>query len=121
METLRYADEVRHAEPLFRDMKDAEADEELLAVATQLIDQQTGPFRAEAFKDHFDQALRELIDAKRKNSKVPRALVGEDHDRPKGGNVVDLMEALRQSLKAVPKPAVGPKGGTAAKCRRKAS
>ena len=121
METLRYADEVRDAEPLFRDIEDAEADEELLAIATQLIDRKTGPFRAEAFKDHFDQALRELIDAKRKNSKAPRALVGEDHDRPKGGNVVDLMEALRQSLKADPKPAVGPKGGTAAKCRRKAS
>jgi len=103
METLRYADEVRDAEPLFRDIEDAKADEDLLAVATQLIDRKTGPFRPEAFKDHFDQALRELIDAKRKNRKAPRASVGDDRDRPKGGNVVDLMEALRQSLKADPK------------------
>ncbi|MBC7674533.1 MAG: Ku protein, partial [Rhodoferax sp.] len=121
METLRYADEVRDAEPLFRDIEDAEADEDLLAVATQLIDRKTGPFKPEAFKDHFDQALRELIDAKRKNIKAPRALVGENQDRPKGGNVVDLMEALRQSLKADPKPATAPKAAKAGKTGRKAS
>lgn len=121
METLRYADEVRDAEPLFRDIEDAEADEDLLAVATQLIDRKTGPFKPEAFKDHFDQALRELIDAKRKNVKAPRALVGENQDRPKGGNVVDLMEALRQSLKADPKPATAPKAAKAGKTGRKAS
>ena len=122
METLRYADEVRDAEPLFRDIEDEQADEELLAVATQLIDRKTGPFRPETFKDHFDQALRELIEAKRKNGKAPRALVGKEGDRPNGGNVVDLMEALRQSLKADPKPAsAGSRGGTAPKGRRKAS
>ena len=127
METLRYADEVRDAEPLFRDIEDAEADEDLLAVATQLIDRKTGPFNPEAFKDHFDQALRDLIDAKRKNRKAPRALVGEEQDRPKGGNVVDLMEALRQSLKTDPKPSASPKGTASPKGaalpkgRRKAS
>ena len=127
METLRYADEVRDAEPLFRDIEDAEADEDLLAVATQLIDRKTGPFNPETFKDHFDQALRDLIDAKRKNRKAPRALVGEEQDRPKGGNVVDLMEALRQSLKTDPKPSASPKGTASPKGaalpkgRRKAS
>lgn len=118
METLRYADEVRDADPLFRDIEDAKADEDLLAVATQLIDRKTGPFRADAFKDHFDIALRELIEAKRKNRKTPRALVGDGEDRPKGTNVVDLMEALKQSLKDG-KPA--PAARSAPKGRRKAT
>jgi DNA end-binding protein Ku len=100
METLRYADEVRDAEPLFRDIEDDPADADLLAVATQLIDRKTAPFKADAFKDHFDAALRELIEAKRRTGKTPRALVGEAKDRPKGTNVVDLMEALRASLGA---------------------
>jgi DNA end-binding protein Ku len=119
METLRYADEVRDAEPLFRDIEDEQADPELLAVAAQLINRKTGPFKPEAFKDHFNQALRDLIDAKRKNRNTPRAQVGED-EGPKGGNVVDLMEALRQSLKSEGKPPPSARG-SAAKGRRKAS
>jgi DNA end-binding protein Ku len=121
METLRYADEVRDAEAMFRDIQDEKADDELLAVATQLIDRKTGPFKPEAFKDHFDQALRDLIEAKRKNRATPRAQVGQEGDKPKGGNVVDLMEALRQSLKTEAKPAASGKGRSAPKGRRKAS
>jgi DNA end-binding protein Ku len=105
METLYYADEIRNAEPLFRDIEDKEADADLLSVATQLIDRKTGPFKAEAFQDHYDQALRALIEAKRNNRKTPRAVVGEMAERPKGANVVDLMEALRESLKGSAKPA----------------
>jgi len=100
METLYYADEIRSAEPLFSQIEDAPADADLLAVATQLIDRKTAPFDAKAFKDHYDIALRALIEAKRKNKKTPRSAAGEDAARPKGENVVDLMEALRQSLKA---------------------
>jgi len=100
METLYYADEIRSAEPLFSQIEDEPADADLLAVATQLIDRKTAPFDAKAFKDHYDIALRALIEAKRKNKKTPRSAAGEDAARPKGENVVDLMEALRQSLKA---------------------
>lgn len=98
METLHYADEVRSADPLFSGIEDAPADKELLAVATQLIERKTAPFDAAAFTDHYDKALRALIAAKRKNKKTPRATTGEDDGKAKGGNVVDLMEALKQSL-----------------------
>lgn len=100
METLYYADEIRSAAPLFAQIEDEPADADLLSVATQLIDRKTAPFDAKAFKDHYDIALRALIEAKRKNKKTPRSAAGEDKARPKGENVVDLMEALRQSLKA---------------------
>ena len=58
------------------------------------------PFNAEAFRDHYDKALRDLIEAKRKNRKTPRAKAGDDDgSRPSGTNVVDLMSALKDSLK----------------------
>lgn len=99
LETLRYADEIREAEPIFAGIEDDEIDEDLLAVATQLIEKKTSPFKAENFKDHYDIALRELIASKRKNRKTPRAKVDQDDDRPAGENVVDLMSALKESLK----------------------
>ncbi|GGL73590.1 Ku protein [Wenxinia marina] len=98
LETLHYADEIRNAEPLFSEIGDEASDDELLDVATQLIDRKTGPFEADAFTDHYDAALRKLIEAKRKDKDVPRALTEGEGDRPKGGNVVDLMGALKASL-----------------------
>ena len=100
LETLRYEDEIREAEPLFASIEDGASDKDLLEVATQLIARKSSPFKAEAFRDHYDQALRALIEAKRKNRRTPRAKAGEDDDsRPSGGNVVDLMSALKDSLK----------------------
>lgn len=100
LETLRYEDEVREAAPLFAGIEDKKSDTDLLDVATQLIQRKSAPFKADAFRDNYDKALRELINAKRKNRKTPRTKVGGDDDaRPSGENVVDLMEALKQSLK----------------------
>ena len=100
LETLRYADEIRAADPLFSSIEDEEADTDLLAVATQLIDRKTKPFDAAAFKDSFDAALRDLIERKRKNRKTPRARTSDDAAPDRGDNVVDLMGALKASLKA---------------------
>ena len=101
LETLHYADEVREAEPLFSGIEDDPADEDLLSVATQLIDKKTAPFDAAAFEDHYDKAMRALIEEKtksRKTKRVPRDERAEE--RPQGENVVDLMDALKQSLNA---------------------
>jgi Ku protein, prokaryotic len=100
LETLHYADEIREADPLFSDIEDEPADKELLEVATQLIDRKTDSFDASAFTDHYDAALRDLIDRKRKSKKTPRAKAGEDNSSRGGENVVDLMSALQDSLKA---------------------
>lgn len=99
LETLRYEDEIREADPLFASIEDGTSDEELLEVATQLIRRKSSDFDVAAFRDHYDQALRELIEAKRKNRKTPRAKGGGEARRPAGGNVVDLMSALKESLK----------------------
>jgi DNA end-binding protein Ku len=97
METLRYADEIRNADPLFSDIQDARVDGELLDVALALIDRKTAPFRAEAFKDHYTEALRALVEAKRANKKTPRVTTDADAPAPTD-NVIDLMAALKQSL-----------------------
>lgn len=100
LETLRYEDEIREAEPLFASIEDAASDEDLLDVATQLIQRKTSPFDAEAFRDHYDKALRDLIEAKLKSRKTPRAKASDDDGgRPAGTNVVDLMSALKESLR----------------------
>jgi DNA end-binding protein Ku len=100
LETLHYADEIREADPLFASIEDAKADKELLEVATQLIDRKTAPFAADAFKDNYDLALRDLIKTKRSSKKTPRASSRDDDATPRGGNVVDLMDALKKSLTA---------------------
>ena len=76
METLFYADEIRDAEPLFTTIEDAEADSDLLRVATALIEKKTAPFDAAAFHDNFDRALRQLIEGKRKGRAPPVTAAG---------------------------------------------
>ena len=101
LETLNYADEVREAAPLFAGIEDEAADEDLLGVATELIERKSSPFNAQAFEDRYDQALRELLEVKRKSGKTPRAVGSEGKkEAPRGENVVDLMAALKESLKA---------------------
>ncbi|MCK9513979.1 MAG: Ku protein [Pigmentiphaga sp.] len=97
METLRYADEVNRASTYFRDISDADPDDELLDLATTLIDKKTGKFDATDFHDRYADALRELIERKKKG----KTLNIEEDDKgsdPRGSNVVDLMAALKKSI-----------------------
>jgi len=106
METLLYEDEIKTADPLFTAVQDDAVEDDLLAVATQLIERKTGAFDAGAFKDHYDIALRDLIDRKRENAGTPR-VSSDDGSEGTGDstNVVDLMAALNDSLKSTKKPA----------------
>jgi len=99
LETLHYEEEIRKSDPFFSGIGKGKADDELLGVATELIERKTAPFDAAAFKDHYQQALREVIDAKLKK-KRPKTVETED-EAPKGrggDNVIDLMAALKESL-----------------------
>ncbi|TCM25375.1 Ku protein [Novosphingobium sp. ST904] len=97
METLRYADEVNKATSYFREIGDTDPDEELLDLATTLIDKKTGKFDAREFHDRYADALKELIERKKKG----KTLNIESDDKgsdSRGSNVVDLMAALKNSL-----------------------
>lgn len=97
METLRYADEVNKAASYFRDISDHEPDEDLLDLATTLIDKKTGRFHASDFHDRYVDALRELIDRKKKG-KTLNIESDEGGKAPSGSNVIDLMAALKKSV-----------------------
>ncbi|MGK7653236.1 MULTISPECIES: Ku protein [unclassified Roseovarius] len=99
METLHYEEDIRDADPLFSGIEDDAPDKELLEVATQLIDKKTAPFDASAFEDHYAAALKDLIAAKMKSRKTPRAKAADDGGGADAENVVDLMDALKKSLK----------------------
>jgi DNA end-binding protein Ku len=100
LETLHYDEEVRRPESMFGEISAKSADPDLLKVATQLIDNKTKPFDIKAFKDHYETALRELI-AKKLKSKGRRVSTVEEDEAPKrGGNVIDLMSALKKSLES---------------------
>jgi DNA end-binding protein Ku len=110
METLRYADEVNKAASYFRDIGDGQPDDELLDLATTLIDKKTGKFDASDFHDRYVDALKELIERKKKG-KTLNIEADEGTGDPRGANVVDLMAALKKSL--------GGPGGSAAKPAKK--
>jgi DNA end-binding protein Ku len=106
METLHYEEDLRAADPLFASIEDEDVDEELLAVAEQLIERKTAPFDASAFQDHYAAALSQLVEGKVKSKKTPRTKSGGGEEKaPQATNVVDLMDALKKSLKETKAPA----------------
>lgn len=98
METLRYADEVNKAASYFREIGDDEPDDELLDLATTLIDKKTGKFDAGDFHDRYVDALKALIEQKKKGKTLNIESADEGGSDPRGGNVVDLMAALKKSI-----------------------
>ena len=100
LETLRYADEVRKGQSFFGEIGDDEPDEDLLDLATSLIDKKTAPFDASEFEDRYAQALRKLIDTKAKAKDGKRIVEDAEEPAATGGNVIDLMAALKKSVAA---------------------
>ncbi|RBI86366.1 Ku protein [Rhodosalinus halophilus] len=127
LETLHYPDEIREAEPFFASVEDEKADEELLDLATTLIDRKTAAFDASAYEDRYAEALKDLIETKRKSGKTPRVERGESGGRREGENVVDLMGALKESLEKDKSRGTGSKSASSGRSpkrsgkRRKAS
>jgi DNA end-binding protein Ku len=90
--TLRYAEELRKAKDYFGGIREQTIDKKQLELANQLIKSQSAPFKLEDFKDDYEAALRELINAKRNEKPLP---VSEEKPKAK---VVNLMDALRRSV-----------------------
>ena len=98
LETLRYSDEVNKAAGYFREIGDAKPDPDLLDLAATLIEKKAGKFDAGEFHNRYVDALRLLIEEKRKK-KGGLVIQDPDDGKPaKGSNVIDLMAALKKSL-----------------------
>lgn len=88
--TLRAADEVRPAQ--FGGSAGGDLDAEMVAIAGAIIKQRTGTFDPSTYRDRYQEALRELIEAKMKGRMIkPKAI-------PKPAPVIDLMTALKRSV-----------------------
>ncbi|UUZ95616.1 Ku protein [Paenibacillus sp. P25] len=95
MSTMFYAEEIRPLEEIPHLPKKAEADPRELEMAQMLIDQLTSRFEPEKYKDEYRERLMDAIEDKLEGHEVTPA------SEEKPANVVDLMEALKASLKQV--------------------
>ncbi|MGO9434296.1 MAG: Ku protein [Terracidiphilus sp.] len=92
--TLRYADELRNQEDYFRDIKAATINEDSLQLAETLIAKKSAKFDLSKFEDGYEVAVKELVEAKVNHLPVPK----DEAPSARRTNVVNLMDALRQSL-----------------------
>jgi len=108
MYRLRYANEVRNISevPMLGQVK---ADKDQLKLAKTLVDSMTMKFADIEMKDHYTEALKQIIDAKIAGKEV--VMVAEE-----APEVVDIMTALKASIDAAKKkPMEKAKGETAKK------
>ena len=90
--TLRSHDEIRSADEVFERLPKPDA--RMLQIAEKIITQQQAKFDPRHFKDRYEDALRALINRKKKGKPVEA-----EAPQTKDEKVVDLMAALRDSLK----------------------
>jgi DNA end-binding protein Ku len=89
---LRYPYEVRSEQEYFDEIQDVKVTKDMLDLARHIVNQKTGTFDPEKFEDHYETALVDLINQKRAGKTI------RPKERPRGENVVDLMDALRKSV-----------------------
>ncbi len=99
LETLRYADEVNKASSFFREIGDHKPDQDLLDLASTLIEKKSGEFDPREFHNRYVDALKGLIKEKQRK-KGEKVIQDPDADAApsRGSNVIDLMAALKKSL-----------------------
>jgi DNA end-binding protein Ku len=90
---LRYDYEVRDEKALFRGVPSPRIPKEMVKLASHILDTKAGHFDPSDFKDEFELELRKLVKRKAAGKTIE---VPEHVERP--SNVVDLMQALRQSV-----------------------
>ena len=96
LESLRFADEIRASDTVFQQIPNMDVDDEMLQLASELIERKSKPFEPSAFTSQYFGALRELIKEKRETGEVKGA--SDEELGVRGDNVIDLMSALKNSV-----------------------
>ncbi|MEG1029457.1 MAG: Ku protein, partial [Brevundimonas sp.] len=78
----------------FDDIPAVKADADMVEIAARIIGQKEAAFDPTRFHDGYDEALKEMIKAKQAGGKGVVAVA-----EPDDTNVIDLMAALKASLK----------------------
>jgi len=91
---LRYPYEVRDEKEYFDEIKDVKISKDMMELAEHIVRTKTGHFDPERFEDQYEGALREIIERKSKGLKI------EAPSERASTKVINLMDALRQSVKA---------------------
>ena len=91
---LRYRTEVRDEEDYFDDIPNVKVPADMLDLAVHILKSKKTHFKPDQFEDRYEDALKELIEAKRKGKAAPAV------STPKPSNVINLMDALKRSVKA---------------------
>ena len=100
IQTLRWADEIRDVDFKGVNSKAKISDREL-DMSEKLVESYSEDFTPEEFSDDYQVELRKLIDAKIESGEsfdVERTFDEDDSEDTGGGDVIDLMEALRTSV-----------------------
>ncbi|MEW6181805.1 MAG: Ku protein [Bacillota bacterium] len=107
MSTLHYPDEIRTAEAMPELNRNIQVHENELKMAENLIANLTGPFDPGKYRDEYRETLLSAIQKK---------IAGEEVSvpQPRAEKVVDLMEALKQSIELAKKERGAKRRGTGA-------
>jgi DNA end-binding protein Ku len=92
--TLRYPYEVRNEADYFEDIPDEKIPNDMLELASHIVETKAGHFDPSKFEDQYEDALKELLKRRQEGKPIERP------ERPKPTNVVNLMDALRRSVEA---------------------
>ncbi|PJI93306.1 Ku protein [Luteimicrobium subarcticum] len=97
LQALLWDDEVREASfPALE--SEAKVTDKELKLAQVVVESLEGDFDASAYVDEYQAELRQLIDAKLEKGDAVASFQADDEDKDSGGEVLDLMEALRRSV-----------------------
>jgi DNA end-binding protein Ku len=115
--TLRYPYELRDEDDYFDDIPAPRVSKDMVDLAAHILDTKASKFDPHKFKDKYETALKALVKRKAagKTIEVPE-------EKEEESNVIDLMDALKQSLgrkKAATSSAKGRKRASAHRGRKR--
>src|SRR5262245_53251992 len=92
--TLRYPYELREEKGYFSDIRTPRAPRDAVKLAEHILEAKAGHFEPKRFKDEYENALKALVRRKAKGHTIEAP-----EEKPEPSNVINLMDALRQSVK----------------------